>query len=114
MATQCVAGIGGVHDHATLAQNFHGLVDQPLLRVFRVNLEKLTHESAPCSSLAAMEASPFEPPMQFGESGVAWPLACHSSGVNRCSDNACTEPASSSRSEEHTSELQSRPHLVCR
>src|SRR5437660_8426604 len=31
-----------------------------------------------------------------------------------CSGSACTSPTGPARSEEHTSELQSRGHLVCR
>src|SRR2546429_6071708 len=35
-------------------------------------------------------------------------------GRSRGSSRACSSPACASRSEEHTSELQSRLHLVCR
>src|SRR6266498_4813402 len=42
------------------------------------------------------------------------PRTSLSPGANRCQNGKYFSPHSARRSEEHTSELQSRPHLVCR
>src|SRR3712207_7189843 len=47
-----------------------------------------------------------------------WPPYCSSKSLHStialCTSNPCTERAEPERSEEHTSELQSRQYLVCR
>ncbi|MNO97934.1 hypothetical protein D3C76_896610 [compost metagenome] len=43
LATQRVGGIGGIDHHPALADDLDRLFDQARLRVFRMNLEKLTH-----------------------------------------------------------------------
>ncbi|MCY1184408.1 hypothetical protein D9M73_250990 [compost metagenome] len=43
-ATQGVGRIGGIDDHPTRLDDLHGLFDQAWLRIFRMNLEKLTHD----------------------------------------------------------------------
>src|SRR6266498_5930706 len=44
----------------------------------------------------------------------ALPISCSSTCRTRCRGRAVRWPGGALRSEEHTSELQSRPHLVCR
>ena len=43
-ATDGVGRIGRINDHPTAAEDFHGLLDQARLRIFRMNLEELAHE----------------------------------------------------------------------
>ena len=43
LATQCVAGICWITDHATLIEDFDRLPEQAHLRIVRVNLKKLCH-----------------------------------------------------------------------
>ncbi|MCY1425346.1 hypothetical protein D9M71_411330 [compost metagenome] len=43
LATHGVGGVCWIDHHAALANDFDGLFDQARLRVFRMNLEKLTH-----------------------------------------------------------------------
>lgn len=47
-AAQRIGGVGRIDHHAAATNDFHGLFYQACLRVFRVNLEKLTHT---CSQL---------------------------------------------------------------
>src|SRR5690625_7051247 len=44
----------------------------------------------------------------------AWPCAGASAPCGRCAANCSRSRPAAARSEEHTSELQSRGHLVCR
>ena len=94
VAANGVGGIRRIHNNASLAENIHGLVDQPLLGRFRVNLEELAHWPPP----DAKAGSFLEPPMQLGESGAAWPDVSHSCGEYTCSARAWTPPAISSAS----------------
>jgi hypothetical protein len=43
VATEAVARVGGIGDHAAGADNIRGLADQSWLRIFRMNREKLGH-----------------------------------------------------------------------
>lgn len=48
-AAQGIGRVGGIDDHPTLADDFHRLLDQPWLGIFRMDLEELAH-SAPLAS----------------------------------------------------------------
>ncbi|MNV39064.1 hypothetical protein D3C71_1306290 [compost metagenome] len=43
LATDCVGGVRGINHHPAATDDFDSLFDQARLRVFRMNLEKLTH-----------------------------------------------------------------------
>src|SRR3990172_10624633 len=49
-----------------------------------------------------------------GVQTCALPISCHRRSPTRCNEWARSPGKSCRRSEEHTSELQSRLHLVCR
>ena len=48
LATQRIAGIGGVNNHAAVAHDVGGLLNQAVLRIIGVDGEKLCHVCVLC------------------------------------------------------------------
>jgi len=59
MATQRVAGIGRVRDHAALPHDFRCLTDQSRLWIIRVDSEKLGHGSRLLSGCSFVPGMPY-------------------------------------------------------
>jgi hypothetical protein len=46
MAAQGIGRIGGIDDHRAIANQLHSAFNEPCLRIFWVNLEKLAHTAS--------------------------------------------------------------------
>src|SRR5690606_34239232 len=68
-ASQGIGGVGGIGDHTALIQDIRSLLNQPDLRVYRMDLEKLAHRDCPAC---------LEPPIQLGDAGTSPLSSAHS------------------------------------
>src|ERR1041385_7998799 len=67
-----------------------------------------------CMSTRVSPELPVERSNSNGTPGLNFSPPCAGASPSDCARACPAEPASNTRSEEHTSELQSRLHLVCR